>query len=300
MQLPDGVKRLIEERVETVGFAAVKRAAGAMSESYRAGHPTAGTRADSIAAYLVTRMPATYAAAHRVLAEVRERLGPVASVLDVGAGSGAASLAARAHFSEAAITMVERDAGLAGAARAWLPEAELVSADARDPLPARDLVVASYAYGEFGGGIERLWEAARKALVVIEPGTPGGFAAVREARGALLALGARMIAPCPGDVPCPMREPDWCHFAARVERSSLHRRIKGGDLGYEDEKFCYAALARENAHPASARVLRRPRHQPGLVVLETCTASGLETRRVTKRDRDAFRAAREAGWGSGL
>ncbi len=76
--------------------------------------------------------------------------------------------------------------------------------------------------------------------------------------------------------------------------------MKGGELGYEDEKFSYVAVAREPVPAAAARVVRRPLHRPGLVLLETCTASGFETRRVTKRDREAFRAARQAGWGSGL
>jgi ribosomal protein RSM22 (predicted rRNA methylase) len=98
-------------------------------------------------------------------------------------------------------------------------------------------------------------------------------------------------------MPCPVVPPDWCHFAARVERSSLHRRIKDADLGYEDEKFSYVALSREPAQPAPARIVRRPQHHPGFIILETCTPEGLRTERVTKRDRAAFREARKAGWG---
>jgi ribosomal protein RSM22 (predicted rRNA methylase) len=82
-------------------------------------------------------------------------------------------------------------------------------------------------------------EAARVALVVIEPGTPRGAGAIRTIREELLAAGAHMLAPCPAAMPCPLAAPDWCHFAARVERSSLHRRIKEGALGYEDEKYSY-------------------------------------------------------------
>ncbi|MCI0389431.1 MAG: small ribosomal subunit Rsm22 family protein [Acidobacteria bacterium] len=34
-----------------------------------------------------------------------------------------------------------------------------------------------------------------------------------------------------------MADGDWRHFAARIERSSLHRRINGAELGYEDGKY---------------------------------------------------------------
>jgi len=93
-------------------------------------------------------------------------------------------------------------------------------------------------------------------------------------------------------------DPDWCHFAARVERSSLHRRIKDAGLGYEDEKYSYVALAREPVAPAASRIVGRPRHHPGLIELETCTPGGLATVRVSKHDRDRFRAARHAEWGA--
>ena len=295
VQLPQNVRRIIEERADAVGFAALKRAAAEMSKAYRQGRPACFPEA-----YLVTRMPATYATAWSVLSEVHSRLTTkVTEILDVGAGTGAASLAARAWFPDAALTMVERDSALSGYAQCWLPEARLITADATAAaLPPGDLVIAAYSAGEFRTHIaQRLWESARVALIVIEPGTPQGFALIRDVRTELLASGARMLAPCPAETPCPIVDPDWCHFAARVERSSIHRRIKEAELGHEDEKFSYVALAREPATLANSRVIRRPHHRPGLITIETCTPSGLHTERVTKRDRDAFRRARKTGWG---
>src|SRR5579871_5098447 len=109
VQLPARVRRVIEERAESVGFAALKRAVAEMSESYRAGRVSSTPEA-----YLVTRMPATYAVAWTVLRELRARVtAPIASVLDIGAGTGAASLAARECFPDASITMIERDGSLA-------------------------------------------------------------------------------------------------------------------------------------------------------------------------------------------
>jgi ribosomal protein RSM22 (predicted rRNA methylase) len=298
VQLPPEIRRAIEERAEAVGLAALKRAASALSEAYRtSGRAPQLPDAQRVAAYLVTRMPATYAAAYSVLREL-PTLG-VSRVLDIGAGTGAASLAARQFFPGAQITMLERDRAFADTARAWLPEAEIRQEDAaRASLPRHDLVIAAYSLGEVGAGAaRRLWEAAEVALVVIEPGTPRGFALVRSVRDDLIGAGAHVAAPCPGSGACPVVKPDWCHFAARVERSSLHRRAKGGELGYEDEKFSYVAMTRSPVETARARVVRHPQHQPGLIVLETCTAEGLRTERVAKRDKEAFRRARKAGWG---
>ena len=272
-----------------------------MSDAYRTGQPRHTGTVESTIAYLVTRMPATYAAAYPVMREVRARIGEVSSVLDVGAGTGAASLAARQWFPQASLTLIERDAAMSDAARLWLPDARIISADATQipTFQPHDLVIASYSFGEFKTRLaDRLWQASRVALAVIEPGTPCGFASIRELRRELLASGAYMVAPCPAATPCPVVDPDWCHFAARVERSSLHRRIKQGGLGYEDEKFSYVVVARRPVELAQARIVRRPQHHPGLIVIETCTAQGLRSERVTRRDPAAFRAARKAVWGA--
>ncbi|HWB96058.1 MAG TPA: small ribosomal subunit Rsm22 family protein, partial [Bryobacteraceae bacterium] len=143
----------------------------------------------------------------------------------------------------------------------------------------------------------RLWHACQVALVVIEPGTPKGFSLIRQIRDSLLAQGANMLAPCPAASPCPIASPDWCHFSQRVERSSLHRRLKDGALGYEDEKFSYVALARMPVALPPARIIRHPRHQPGLITLDLCRAGVLDAVKVPRRDRERFREARRARWG---
>jgi ribosomal protein RSM22 (predicted rRNA methylase) len=300
VQLPIHVRRIIDLRAEAAGFPALKRAATALSDAYREGKPTRLTSDDQVTAYLLTRMPATYAASRAALAELPDL--PIRSVLDIGAGPGAAALAARDRFPEATeFTLIERDPSLADAAREFLPDAEILAADVTNvrEFAAHDLVIAAYSLGEIEADlIARLSAAARIALVVIEPGTPRGAADITAIREQLLSLGAHMAAPCPAAMPCPLREPDWCHFAARVERTSLHRRLKNAELGYEDEKFSYVAVVREPLALTGARVLRHPQHRPGLIELELCTTQGPRHERVTKRDKDRFREARKAGWGS--
>jgi ribosomal protein RSM22 (predicted rRNA methylase) len=135
------------------------------------------------------------------------------------------------------------------------------------------------------------------ALVLIEPGTTRGFSLIREAREQLLACGAHLVAPCPHAGACQIAAPDWCHFAARVERSSLHRRLKSAQLSYEDEKFSYLVVSRSAVDLPSSRVIRRPQQQPGLIVLDACTPEGIQSLRISRKDPARFRAARRAAWG---
>ena len=91
---------------------------------------------------------------------------------------------------------------------------------------------------------------------------------------------------------------DWCHFSARVSRSSLHRQVKGGSLAYEDEKFSYVAAARFPVTPAPSRVVRKPQIRKGQVLLDLCEAESLLRRTtVTKRHGLLYKAARDADWG---
>jgi ribosomal protein RSM22 (predicted rRNA methylase) len=322
MQLPEALRTAIEQQVTGVAGGELARASAELTDRYRA-LAGDGARADARhietpahrLAYVVVRAPATYAAVRAVLDDVASRLpkGSVRSVLDVGAGPGVAAWAAVEAFPEVErITLVERDAELDGLGRrlaASAPHPALASArwlvadaDRGPALEPHDLVVASYVVGEFGEkAIHRItgkfWEAAAAALVVVEPGTPAGFATVLAVRSELIGIGAGIVAPCPHDGACPMGEGDWCHFAARVERTALHRRLKGGDLGHEDEKYSYVAASRLGGERAEARIVRRPRLREKHVELELCAREGLARRVVTKKDRAAYRRARKSGWG---
>jgi ribosomal protein RSM22 (predicted rRNA methylase) len=313
MRLPEALGAAIEAEVAGVPAAELRRAAENLTASYRAPASRArhvATRAHRLA-YAVVRAPATYAAVRTALGEVAARVpaGSVRSVLDAGAGPGVAAWAARDAFPDAErVTLVERDAALVDLGRrlagSSLGDARWITADLERvaAFEPHDLVVASYVAGELDERaaralVARLWDAARVALVVVEPGTPRGFATVRAVRDELIARGASIAAPCPHARECPMAGDDWCHFAARVERTSLHRRVKGGDLGHEDEKYAYVAASRSAARPAVSRIVRHPRRREKYVELELCTRDGLERRVVTRGDRALYRPARKAAWG---
>ena len=173
-------------------------------------------------------------------------------------------------------------------------------------LPKAGLVVEGYMLGELAQDMrlpvaQKLWEAAEKMLVLIEPGTPQGFANLAAVRAHLAAQGAYVAAPCPvGAKDCPMAGDDWCHFAVRVQRTKLHKQLKGGDAPYEDEKYCCLALTREQpAAACGARVLRHPLIAPGRITLTLCEAGEKKTRVVTKKD-PLWKRARKIGAGESI
>jgi ribosomal protein RSM22 (predicted rRNA methylase) len=179
---------------------------------------------------------------------------------------------------------------------------DLAAADA----PPADLVLASYAIGELRPdalerAVDRALALARRHVVLVEPGTPAGFARIRAARDRVLARGGAIVAPCPHGRACPMAGADWCHFAVRLDRSRAHRQLKHAALGWEDEKFAYVIATPADAarvEPVPARIIARPRKETGHVRLRLCGTAGLDDTIVTRRD-SGYRAARDASWGDG-
>ena len=100
LPLPAALREACEAFARGLPAGEIAMHAAAMSESYRAGrtsHDAVKTRAD-VAAYLIARLPATYAAvgaALRATSELVPSLAPT-SLIDLCAGPGTASLAALA------------------------------------------------------------------------------------------------------------------------------------------------------------------------------------------------------------
>ncbi|WP_285565204.1 MULTISPECIES: small ribosomal subunit Rsm22 family protein [unclassified Streptomyces] len=276
--------------------------------------PVLRDRSD-VAAYAAYRMPATFEAVRSALDALREAAPDWAPAThtDVGGGTGAASWAVAGawegprttvlDWAEPALALGRELAGVSGIPGLRAAEWQRARIGQDLALGATDLVTVSYVLNELTPQARTALvdDAARaaQAVVVVEAGTPDGYARIIEARDRLTAAGLTVAAPCPHSDACPI-EPgtDWCHFSARVSRSSLHRKVKGGSLPYEDEKFSYVVATRFTPRPVAERITRRPQIRKGQVLLELCTRDeGLRRATVTKRHGALYRAARDIDWG---
>ncbi|HEU5231508.1 MAG TPA: small ribosomal subunit Rsm22 family protein [Terriglobales bacterium] len=269
-------------------------------------------------AYLAARLPATYAVIARVIREAQLRVPGlrVESMIDLGAGPGAAMWAAAEQFPDLArILLIEDSAGWVEMGRRLSSSSgnsAIRNADWRQgsvtrefSLESFDFVIASYLMNEIPVQDRTrvalaAWQCTKKLLVIIEPGTPEGFANIRSLRQELIAAGGYIAAPCPHANDCPIAAGDWCHFSERLERTSEHRRAKGGERGYEDEKYSYLIFSREPVVLPAARILRHPRKHPGHAEFELCTAEGLKRETISRKQGERYKTAKKAEWGETL
>ncbi|MFD4988872.1 small ribosomal subunit Rsm22 family protein [Streptomyces sp. NPDC058374] len=330
----EALRATLAELVDGLPPRQAAQATARLIANYRGATPTdvpvLRDRSD-VVAYAAYRMPATFEAdrhALGALAGAAPGWTPT-SHTDIGGGTGAAVWAAADIWPDVSDDSGEQDGPGAPGARhvtvldwaepalalgreltARAPSAALRGArwrrariDAALDVPPSGLVTVSYVLGELTAAdrtaVVDAAAGAAEAVVVVEPGTPDGYRRVIDARDRLIAAGFHVAAPCPHSAACPIEEgTDWCHFAARVSRSSLHRQVKGASLAWEDEKFSYVAATRFRPGPAAARVVRRPQTRKGQVLLDLCRDTGeLRRETVTKRQGPLYRAARDTAWG---
>jgi ribosomal protein RSM22 (predicted rRNA methylase) len=289
-----------------------------ISQTYRGGGGSGAIRSETDAlAYAIARMPATYAAVTASLNGLREITPDFvpASLLDVGAGPGTATWAAAEAFSSLrSFSLLDANAALRALAldlgrdNIRLRDMAYRRSEARAALidtdPA-DLVIASYVIGEIGSAeqkalAELMWAKTRDMLLIVEPGTPTGYARIIALREQLIAAGAHVAAPCPHDGKCPLTKPDWCHFTQRLPRSRAHKQIKGAELPFEDEKFSYVALTRVPGAARPARVLAQPDVAKIEVTAKLCTSGGIVIARVPRRAKADYARARRWRWGDAV
>ncbi|MDX8481978.1 small ribosomal subunit Rsm22 family protein [Mesorhizobium sp. VK24D] len=320
MELPAPLRQGVDSLLDGVPMPALKQAAKALSDRYRAelrdGRLHLG---DDMAAkaYLATRLPATYAAVRASIDALTDTCPDFQpkSLLDIGAGPGTMLWATadawpeleRAVLVEASAAV--RKIGQSLAAGPIAARTDWVAGDATidlDGLEPADLVSAAYVLDEIAPAslpklIDRLWRLSGDTLLIVEPGTPTGWQRILAARKQLIGAGAHVPAPCPHEAPCPLVAPDWCHFSRRVARSRLHRLAKDADVPWEDEKFIYLAASRQPAPARASRVIAPPKAGSGKVVLKLCQPDGSAAERLfSKRDGEVFRAARRADWGDSV
>jgi ribosomal protein RSM22 (predicted rRNA methylase) len=316
--LPFELKAALDARLHGLSRSDAAERSAQISETYRGGGGSTAIRSEADAlAYALARMPATYAAVAaslNALGDVRPDFAPK-TLLDVGAGPGTAAWAAAEAFSSLAdFTLIDANAALRTLALDLFDKSSRLSSvryahgDARAALAnaaAADLVIASYLVGEMNDA-ERadlaglMWARASDTLLIVEPGTPAGYARIIALRAQLIASGAHVAAPCPHDAACPLVAPDWCHFTQRLPRSQAHKQLKDAELPFEDEKFAYVALTRAPAPQRLARVLAQPVVGKVEVTAKLCTPDGVVVAKVPRRAKADYSRARRWKWGDGV
>ncbi|MEH2522725.1 MULTISPECIES: small ribosomal subunit Rsm22 family protein [unclassified Bradyrhizobium] len=316
--VPAELKAALDRKLRGFSRSEAAGRAAAISKTYRSGGSSGAIRSEADAlAYALARMPATYAAVTaslNALVEIRPDFAPN-TLIDVGAGPGTATWAAAQAFpslqnfklldSNVALHTLALDLARdstrlrnlvyeRGEARAALAKAD-----------AADLVMASYMIGEIGEAEQRalaelMWEKARDTLLVVEPGTPAGYARIIALRAHLIALGAHVVAPCPHDDKCPLLAPDWCHFSQRLQRSRAHKQVKGAELPFEDERFSYVALTRAPVVQHPSRVLAQPIVNKVEITAKLCTPERLAFTKVPRRAKADYARARRWRWGDAV
>ena len=318
--LPFHLSEALAAKAQGLSRIDASRRAAAISQTYRGGGGSTQIRTEADAlAYALARMPATYAA---VVACLIAMTGVVpdfapASLLDCGAGPGTATFAVKAWaatqtFAVDRITLLDANPALRTLALSLADDmAQSLRYELGDILTtlakaeAADLVVASYVINELSAAkqdllADALWAKTQGTLLVVEPGTPSGYARILALRARLIAQGAHVVAPCPHDDACPLESPDWCHFVQRLPRSRTHMALKSAEVPFEDEKFSYVALSRTPVVGRPSRVLSQPQITKIAVTAKLCTAAGLEIAVAPKRDKPAYQRLKKLDWGDAV
>ena len=305
MDIPKGLKDSINRLLSENKASNIIENAQTISNRYRKNDGKGKrllTNESEAVSYVISRMPATYAAVYSVFKQILVNYDEeITSLLDVGAGTGAGTWAVNEIENMSQITCLEREKSMSNIGKKLMKNTALDNVQwksyniLQDEIAEKaDIVLTSYMINELPeqkreNAVLKLWQATNKLMVVIEPGTPEGFKNILNIRNLIKEQGGYIVAPCCCNGECPIKENDWCAFYARVARSSIHRQAKGGNLGYEDEKFSYIAFSKTPVEITGERILRHPQINSGFVKVKLCTAEGIQEKNYSKKDGEIYK-----------
>ncbi len=317
MDIPQDLKLEIEKLVEENEHAKIVEESQKISKIYRENDGTGKkfvTKNSEAVAYAISRMPATYAVVYSVLEHTLKNYEKqIKTVIDIGAGTGAATWAVNELISPEKINCLERETEMIKIGNKLIESVvDNVKWEKFDLLEDKiqekaDLVIASYVINELNkqdrkDAILKMWNATNDILIIIEPGTPEGFSHILDVREILLSCGGNIISPCVHSKECKLSKDDWCSFYVRVARSGIQRLSKNGQLGYEDEKFSYIAFSRSvsNGNSNILRILRHPQIEKKHLKVKLCTKDGIQEKVFSKKDGEIYKRARKSKAGDFL
>ena len=312
MELPVEIRKTIEEIASDYPLVTLKTVAKKLSDNYlNKKKPNDGYINDEVevVAYAITRMPATFGALSFALSKSLELVnGSINSVIDIGTGTGNSIIACRNLISDK-ISMIcmEKSPEMLNFCKKLYDNTSIryINEDiTKSSLNEQaDLVIASYMFNELSDlekrdALNKIISYSQKYILIVEPGTPEAYKQMMTIREYFIREGFNVIAPCPHQKECPLSKDDWCHFVSRVSRSKLHKLLKDGDVPYEDEKFTYLFLSRENPNTVDDRVLRHPIINKGNISITTCNKDcSLKQYLFTRKDKVKYKAAKKINAG---
>lgn len=284
-------------------------------------------KADDVMGYLSLRTPATYAQLYGAMCNIAEILPswkPI-SILDIGSGPGTAVWAGNEVWpSINKVTCLERDNNFCRIGeeifKSALPETiswDWKTIDFAVHKPKLDdkfdLVTIGSVLNEMGSKqrndiLDFAYSHCKGVLLVVEPGTPYGFEAIKQASILLQSLKGILIAPYIDNF-LPLKP---VGFAQRIIRPEFHRRItqlqrkinhdSGKRLlpasGWEKAKYGYVAMSNILAEITPfARLIAEPEISKFDIELKILTKNGIEVRKILKRDKSHYKFAKKLKWG---
>lgn len=302
MALPQNVETKILELIQN--NKGLKKEYEELSKRYRSNDKNKSVKNNLQAlAYAMGRMPATHEVCKKVLEEVKY-LNPQTAT-DVGAGTGAATLALLETFNIKQINCLELSNQMLNIGKlltcehkniCWQPFNILT-----DTIPTADLTICSYMLNEVEANLkeatQKLFNSFNKVLIVIEAGTPHGFGIINKVRTLAIENNLNIIAPCSSNKPCPINSNDWCAFTTRVNRNNILQQIKQGSLSYEDENYSYLIVTKEKQSNSYARILRHPEILKGHINLKVCENGNIKQVTITKTMGEKYKLAKKLNSG---
>lgn len=314
MDLPIEIKKYIENELNYINKNDLYTNAKKISEKYRENDGKGNTllkNEEEAIAYAISRMPATYGAVYDSLKYSLENYKPdIKSVADIGAGTGAATIATNELLDLEKIECFEKQDSMQKIAKeifsSYKDLADKTNWHKFDIYDEEikeeyDLVVSSYMLNEIEDKqkdfvIEKLWKASSKMLLIVEPGTIQGYRNIMNAKKKIIDMGGQIVAPCKSNE-CKLPDNDWCNFSCRIQRTKMHKGLKDGDVPYEDEKYIYLTASKENFEKTDKmRIIRHPMIHSGFVKLKVCDEEIKEIT-ITKKDKERFKIARKSKTG---
>lgn len=281
----------ITKLVEKISIQSLISSYERLSKEYRFGQFQKNLSYNDAVAYACARMPATYGVTMHVLDKFFEKIDKteLENILDIGSGTGSLILATIANdlFSKnIKYFAIEKSQYMRKVAEQIIGKnnlhinfyeqsVELFLKDNNEPFGSTFLIYSLNEILEKKKILKKVFNVTKNFIFIIEPGTPEGFKNILLAKNSAKDMGYEILLPC-GNKDCPLQGNDWCHFSLKIPRTKNHILLKNARLPYEDEKFCYIIISKQQKSISyTNRIIKRPIKKKGHTIYDICSPNGL-------------------------